>query len=132
MLGDLPLVRPRDIDDLLSAAEGADVVLASDRHHRGTNALVLRPPGIAPAFGPDSFQAHLAAARAAGLRIKEIRSPEIAFDIDNAADLDELERLGVNWMDTSDRLTVKARDRGCDVPEAQHADRGSHRGSAVE
>ncbi len=100
MLGDLPLVRSADVDDLLRAAESADVVLAPDRHRYGTNALVLRPPDVLePAFGPGSYPVHRAAARARGLRTLEFQSSAVAFDIDLAADLDELERGGVNWME---------------------------------
>lgn len=107
MLGDLPLVRPDDVDDLLRAADGAGVVIAPDRHRLGTNALVLRPPdALDPAFGPGSFSAHRRAAMAAGLRIQEFQSPAIAFDVDIAADLDELEQLGVNWMDTGGQRTI--------------------------
>lgn len=119
MLGDLPLVRPCDIDDLLRSAEGADVVLASDRQRRGTNALVLRPPGVLePAFGPGSYPAHRTAAIVGGLRVQEFWSPEIAFDVDVDSDLAELDRLGVNWSEAGEPRMIEQDSRG-------HIDRGS-------
>ena len=132
MLGDLPLVRPRDVDDLVLAADAADVVLAPDRRRRGTNALVLRPPAaLEPAFGPASFSAHRAAARASGLRIQEFHSPAIAFDIDVASDLDELERDGVNWLEAAERRMVKPDDLGNAEQESQRVEcRSQHESPA--
>ncbi|CCF83736.1 2-phospho-L-lactate guanylyltransferase [Nitrolancea hollandica] len=129
MLGDLPLVRPADVDDLLHAAKAADVVLAPDRHRRGTNALVLRPPDtLEPAFGPGSYPAHRAAANARGLRTLEFQSPAIAFDIDVAADLDKLERGGVPWMEPVAERFVAPDDRGCAGQNSYEAEsRGGHR-----
>ncbi len=131
MLGDLPLVRLKDVDELLRAAEAVDVVLAPDRQQRGTNALVLRPPdAVEPVFGPGSYPAHQAAARSRGLRIREYRSPVFAFDIDIAADLDELERDGVNWMEPVGRRNAEPDDRGRAGQESHGAERqGGHRSS---
>jgi 2-phospho-L-lactate guanylyltransferase len=113
MLGDLPLVRSDDVDDLVRAAEAADVVLAPDRHRHGTNALVLRPPGaLEPAFGPGSYPAHRAAARALGLRTLDFQSSAIAFDVDVGADLDELARDGVKWMEAVAEPLTEPDDRG--------------------
>lgn len=122
MLGDLPLVRPQDVDDLLRAADAAEVVLAPDRHQRGTNALVIRPPdGLEPVFGPGSFPAHRAAALASGLRMQDFQSPTIAFDIDVPEDIDELERHGVNWMETVGRQVDEPEACACTGQESQGA-----------
>jgi 2-phospho-L-lactate guanylyltransferase len=49
--------------------------------------LLVRPPGLIPfAFGPDSFAAHCAAARAAGVQPVVHRSPTIALDLDTPED----------------------------------------------
>jgi len=49
--------------------------------------LLLRPPDLIPfAFGPDSFAAHCAAARAAGVQPVVYRSPTIALDLDTPED----------------------------------------------
>jgi 2-phospho-L-lactate guanylyltransferase len=63
------------------------LVIAPCRHRTGTNALLLRPPGLIPfAFGPDSFAAHCAAARAAGVEPVVHRANSLAFDLDTPED----------------------------------------------
>jgi 2-phospho-L-lactate guanylyltransferase len=63
------------------------VVLVTDRHGTGTNALGLRPPEVIDfAFGPGSRDAHRAAAEAAGARYEEIGGA-LAVDLDTADDL---------------------------------------------
>jgi 2-phospho-L-lactate guanylyltransferase len=76
------------------------VVLATDRHGTGTNALALRPPEIIDfAFGPGSRRAHRAAAEAAGATYTEVGGP-LTVDLDTPEDLvfveaADTERLGV-------------------------------------
>jgi 2-phospho-L-lactate guanylyltransferase (CobY/MobA/RfbA family) len=55
----------------------------------------MRPPGLIPfAFGPDSFAAHCAAARAAGVEPAVYRADTLAFDLDTPEDWE----LGIrNW-----------------------------------
>jgi 2-phospho-L-lactate guanylyltransferase len=66
------------------------VVVAPCRHGTGTNALLIHPPGLIPfAFGPDSFAAHCAAVRAAGVEPVVYRSPTVALDLDTPEDLEE-------------------------------------------
>lgn len=90
---DLPLVGPADIERILAAADlaGAEgemvVALATDRHGRGTNGLLLDPPDvIEPAFGGDSRDAHAGLAAAAGAAFVEI--PDVLdLDLDTPDDL---------------------------------------------
>jgi 2-phospho-L-lactate guanylyltransferase len=64
------------------------VALAPDRHGTGTNALFVRPPGLLTyAFGPDSFQRHLAQAQAAGAATRVCRLEGLALDVDQPEDL---------------------------------------------
>ncbi|HUS16356.1 MAG TPA: 2-phospho-L-lactate guanylyltransferase [Chloroflexia bacterium] len=99
LLGDLPLLRPADIQAMAEMA--ADpirgepvVVLAPDRHGHGTNALLLRPPGtLAFGFGEDSYDRHFWAAAAGGAEIMVYRSTGTAFDLDTAEDLAALAAL---------------------------------------
>jgi 2-phospho-L-lactate guanylyltransferase len=66
-------------------------IIVPDRHRIGTNALLCTPPSaLAPCFGGDSFRRHLAAANNAGIGARVIEIPELALDLDCAADLDEL------------------------------------------
>ena len=63
------------------------VAIVPDRHGRGTNALVLRPPDVIDfCFGGDSWQAHLEAARAADATIETLDGP-LTLDIDTPEDL---------------------------------------------
>jgi 2-phospho-L-lactate/phosphoenolpyruvate guanylyltransferase len=85
--GDTPLLSPTEVDALLSS-EPEDVVIVPDRHGSGTNGLLLRPPtAIAPSFGPDSLQRHVAAASAAGVTHRVERVPSLMFDVDTSDDL---------------------------------------------
>ncbi|MFL5779196.1 MAG: 2-phospho-L-lactate guanylyltransferase [Chloroflexota bacterium] len=87
---DLPFVSPAALDPLLSTLEDPArpvVAIVSDRHHRGTNALLVAPPeAIDFAFGGDSRAAHVEAARAAGARVVELDGP-LALDLDTPDDL---------------------------------------------
>ena len=68
------------------------VVVAPCHHGTGTNALLICPPGlISFAFGPDSFAAHCAAARAAGVEPVIYRSATVALDLDTPEDLEEVQ-----------------------------------------
>jgi 2-phospho-L-lactate guanylyltransferase len=69
-------------------AAGAEVVIVSDRHGEGTNALLLSPPGaVAPAFGPGSLARHAARARAAGATVRVAQAPSLELDVDTPGDL---------------------------------------------
>jgi 2-phospho-L-lactate guanylyltransferase len=91
--GDCPLLDPRDLDRLLTGVPDRYVAVVPDRHGTGTNALLLRPPdAIRPAFGEQSCQRHLAAARAAGLAHGVEPLESLALDLDTPADMVALAR----------------------------------------
>ena len=88
LAADPPLLAATDLAAMRDAALDADVVIAPDRHRRGTNALLLTPPtAIAPAFGPDSFRLHRDRARDAALRTRIVATRGLATDVDDADDL---------------------------------------------
>jgi 2-phospho-L-lactate/phosphoenolpyruvate guanylyltransferase len=92
---DLPLLDAADVHAVLEAAEDSSVVISPDGARSGTNALLIRPPDALPfAFGPDSFEAHLGAARTRGLDIRVCERPHLAFDLDTAGDLARLKKSG--------------------------------------
>ena len=102
---DLPFVTAEAVQRVARTADprrptAAHVVLATDRHGTGTNALGLRPPEVIDfAFGPGSRRAHRAAAEAAGAAYTEVGGP-LTVDLDTPEDLvfveaAEAERLGV-------------------------------------
>ena len=104
---DLPRLTVYDLETMLALGAGPGfpqrgpisnpppkptVVIAPCRHGTGTNALLLRPPDLIPfAFGPASFAAHRASARAAGVEPIIYRADNVAFDLDTPEDW----RLGI-------------------------------------
>ncbi len=102
---DLPLITTEAIEAVATPltdepdAQGTLVVIVSDRHGTGTNALGLRPPDVIDfAFGRGSRQAHLAAAATAGATLIELDGP-LTVDLDTPDDLvfvesAEVERTG--------------------------------------
>jgi 2-phospho-L-lactate guanylyltransferase len=96
LMADLPRLRADDVRQIVAPLADHDVVLvrAQDGHH--TNALALSPPtAIATCFGrADSFDAHVAAAQAARLRIAVIENAGVAFDVDAPEDLGGVIRAG--------------------------------------
>ncbi len=86
---DLPLIEAEDVRAVLDeAAGGTSVVIAPDGARSGTNALLLRPPDALPfLFGPDSFEAHLGAARDREAEARVCENQHLSFDLDTAGDL---------------------------------------------
>ena len=84
LASDLPNVTAGDVAALRASRQrGPGCVIAPDEQEQGTNALALTPPAADFfRFGPDSFQAHLAAARARGLRSGSCAGPGLALDLD--------------------------------------------------
>jgi 2-phospho-L-lactate/phosphoenolpyruvate guanylyltransferase len=97
---DLPLLTREDVLTLLDRATRPPVVvIAPDRHHKGTNALLISPPGVIEYdFGEDSFERHCERARKVGVRLEIVDLPTLGLDLDLPEDLElvrKLEGLGV-------------------------------------
>lgn len=90
---DLPMISPEDVYAMLERAQDPPVVVvAPDRHHQGTNALLVCPAGLIEYdFGPDSFQKHKERAVQAGARLEICELPSLALDVDLPEDLDLVE-----------------------------------------
>lgn len=86
---DLPRLCRESVLPLLALADRPPYVgLAPDRRGQGTNALLLAPAQPFPfAFGPGSFPAHLAAARALPAHVAIYHDPDWEVDLDVPADL---------------------------------------------
>jgi 2-phospho-L-lactate guanylyltransferase len=86
--GDLPFIHSDDISAMIALADApGSVVIAPDHKRDGTNALLIRPPGlIGYAYGMGSFERHAAAALAAGVRPR-LYTSERMLDIDVPDDL---------------------------------------------
>jgi 2-phospho-L-lactate guanylyltransferase len=94
--GDCPTLDAGELSALLAggaatAPAAPRVVIVSDRHGTGTNALLLAPPGVlAPAFGPGSFARHVALAEAAAATVEVAEVPSLCLDVDTPGDLGAL------------------------------------------
>jgi 2-phospho-L-lactate guanylyltransferase len=90
---DLPFLTPEAIERLLilDTPERPHAILTPSRDRQGTNALWRRPGNLFPSlFGPDSLRRHQQAAREREIPCLLHESPEITFDLDDPADLDDL------------------------------------------
>ena len=91
---DLPRLSAADLRSLIErSGRQRCLVIASDRHRRGTNALLLIPPALIEfGFGAESFARHVALGRAAGARVEICNLAGLALDLDSPEDLELLRR----------------------------------------
>ena len=87
---DLPLITREDVLTLIErAGDSPVVVIAPDRHRKGTNALLISPAGLIEYdFGEDSFERHCERARKAGARLEIVELPSLGLDLDLPEDLE--------------------------------------------
>jgi 2-phospho-L-lactate guanylyltransferase len=87
---DLPLVTSEDLRDLIRLGmEERSMVIATDRNENGTNAMLVRPPGLIPyTYGEGSFRRHIQAAELAGANVQVYHSERLILDIDMPEDLE--------------------------------------------
>jgi 2-phospho-L-lactate guanylyltransferase len=99
--GDLPKLRPEEIDFVMGNVNEPITVLPS-RDGTGTNGILFIPPArIAMEYGESSFRRHISKATAAGYRAEVLNVPGIAFDVDTPEDLqaflDDPRKDGQTW-----------------------------------
>jgi 2-phospho-L-lactate guanylyltransferase len=104
---DIPLITAEEVRRIYDAAPPQGSVLVPAADGRGTNAVFRSPAGLFPLqFGNDSFQPHLAAARATEEPCTILELPGFGLDVDNPADLRQLidapgdtraQRLARSW-----------------------------------
>jgi 2-phospho-L-lactate/phosphoenolpyruvate guanylyltransferase len=99
---DLPLIEKQDVAAMIEMGRAnMSVVIATDENQDGTNAMLVRPPGLIPyTYGPQSYTRHLQAAREAGATVKVYESERLALDIDLPEDLERYYRLSHNGSET--------------------------------
>lgn len=92
---DLPLLTRDDVLAVIDRAVKAPVVvIAPDRHRRGTNALLMIPAGLIEYdFGEDSFQRHCERAKQAGARLEIVELPSLGLDLDLPEDLELVRQM---------------------------------------
>jgi 2-phospho-L-lactate guanylyltransferase len=93
--GDIPLVTPAELAELLAAHPPApSFTIAPSHDERGSNAIACSPPNAVPLrFGENSFYPHLRAAEAHGIKPNVLHLPGIALDIDNPEDVVSFMRI---------------------------------------
>jgi 2-phospho-L-lactate guanylyltransferase len=97
---DVPLVTAPEIARVLAAGMEVPVIIVPDDKGLGTNVLLLSPPAaIEPRFGADSRLRHAAAAGNRDLPSRELRVPNLGFDVDQPADLARLARATADRAD---------------------------------
>jgi 2-phospho-L-lactate guanylyltransferase len=89
VFADLPLLSPQDVADVVHLGRNlGTVVLAPDRHRRGTNLMLAHPVSLARfAFGEDSYTRHQTETSSAGAHVQTYTSRGTALDIDTPDDL---------------------------------------------
>ena len=92
---DLPLISEEDVLTLIGRAfDPPVIVIAPDRHRKGTNALLISPSGLIEYdFGENSFEKHCELARQAGARLEIVDLPTLGLDLDLPEDLEIVREL---------------------------------------
>jgi 2-phospho-L-lactate/phosphoenolpyruvate guanylyltransferase len=92
---DLPLLTKEDVLALIdSAIKPPVVVIAPDRHKKGTNALLMVPPGLIEyEFGEDSFLKHSERAKQVKARLEIVELPSLGLDVDVPEDLEMVRKM---------------------------------------
>jgi 2-phospho-L-lactate guanylyltransferase len=92
---DLPLLAREDILTFIERATNPPVVvIAPDRHEKGTNALLMSPAGLIEYdFGEDSFKRHCDRANKAGARLEIVKLHSLGLDLDLPEDLALLDKF---------------------------------------
>lgn len=109
---DVPHVSPADIEEMIALIDRTPAIALVRSSDGGTNVLACRPSGvIAPSFGPDSFNAHCAAAVQKGITPTVCLAPHLSLDIDRHEDLDAFvaRESATRTHDYLTRLNIPAR-----------------------
>jgi 2-phospho-L-lactate guanylyltransferase len=94
---DLPYLKKADVAGALTRTGKPPFVrIAPDRAGRGTNLLLMAPPGLIRfSFGEESYRRHIAAAQHAGARVSEFRRALLTEDLDCPEDFARLYSAGL-------------------------------------
>lgn len=96
---DLPLLSAEDVAwAIKKKGRPPFFLIAPDRSRKGTNLLLMAPPGrVGFFFGRVSFRRHVQAARRAGMKVTVLRRRALAKDLDRPEDLRLLEATDFLW-----------------------------------
>jgi len=88
LLGDIPLVEPRDLKEVCSMGDTVPRVVLSPSQKGGTNVMLRHPPYvISSSYGRWSFSNHLRSAQRTGVAAYAVSNPRLSFDVDTPDDL---------------------------------------------
>ena len=81
---DLPLLTPDDVEAFLGMrSQAPEVIIAPDRHGKGTNMLFANPADILTfSYGDDSLARHSELAKAKGAHLIVVENERIGLDLD--------------------------------------------------
>ena len=93
---DLPFVQEKDITKFITEHQGGLSIVKAHKEN-GTNALILDFPAILEfQFGVNSFDKHLATAKAQKINTKIVEIKNLSLDIDTWDDLQEFKNNSMN------------------------------------
>ena len=93
---DLPFVQETDITKFIAEHQGGLSIVKAHKEN-GTNALILDLPAILEfQFGVNSFDKHLAAAKAQKINTKIVKIKNLSLDVDTWNDLQEFKKSSIN------------------------------------
>ena len=119
VLADLPLLEPRDIEELVQISRATPRVVLVPSSKGGTNILLRAPPdAIATSYGRWSYGKHLRSAQEKGVAAYSVSNPRISFDVDTIEDLRTLRQMDSSEKTNAGRL---ARELGRLHSIAKHA-----------
>lgn len=88
---DIPLLKPEDVNEIISLSSENSCIVVSPSRNGGTNALLRKPPNVVSlCFGADSFRKHLVEASARNVLSKVYLSNRVSLDIDSIKDVERL------------------------------------------
>ena len=107
VLADIPLVEPRDFQQILSIAKSVPRVVMAPSLKGGTNAMLTTPPGaVRPSYGRWSYSKHLRQAQLNQVDTYSISNSRVSFDIDTVEDLKELMRRDPEGTTSTARVAL--------------------------
>ena len=94
--GDAPLITAEDIDFVIDKVKDhPHIIMVPAADKLGTNAILRKPPDVITSmFGHDSFRKHKEQADEKNIPYEVYELPNIALDIDEPADIEQLKTLG--------------------------------------
>lgn len=109
--GDIPLIKPKDIDAIIKASLPApSVTIAPCSQKDGTNVMVCSPPDVIDfQYGKNSFSKHMKAAADIDVEAAQISNDRLALDIDTGEDLQVL-LVHLNKEEVGEKTTSFLRD----------------------